>query len=442
MLSARLSSAPKSRAQINRAVAVQLLRQIDSPQQIQQYLHQFHPSQGDPLAVIALGREALPPSQSSAARVQLERLAESLAFLRRVGLFPIVVHGELDYDLELTSRSPAEVNVFGPPPADQSNKLRRIRTANYQVSALLERQDVETRPIPGGVFTAVSDPENQPSSAQGLVTAIAPEAIESAVRAGSIPIVAALGTSSAHSRTYALDPYHAAVHLARILQPLRTIFLRPEAQPPTTSSTTTLQALAQELGPDTSILLGTANSLSSSIFPDTTPWTVLRSPRTIQVVTSRADFPSQRALRAALQRHLHPGSGIEVSIDALLNQLDTRQFVAYFDQSPSEESTAEEAAIRNLAIVFPHASFPWPHTSDEITPEESISELALFGVGPSDWLNGVAEQFWDRIRADHVSLWGSLAEANPRLAWWLARSSGSLKRQLPGRVHLWYGMVA
>jgi hypothetical protein len=53
----------------------------------------------------------------------------------------------------------------------------------------------------------------------------------------------------------------------------------------------------------------------------------------------------------------------------------------------------------------------------------------------------VAERFWNRIRTDHASLWGSLAETDPSLPWWLARSSGSLKRRPERKVYLWQGVV-
>ncbi|OJJ42482.1 hypothetical protein ASPZODRAFT_76785 [Penicilliopsis zonata CBS 506.65] len=449
------------RAQTNRAVAAELLRRIDSTQQIQQFLHEFHPSQGNPLAVIAIGPDTL-SSPGSSARAQLERLAESLAFLRRVGLFPVIVHGDLHLD------DPEEPGGYARPPADQSNRLRRIRSVNYRVSALLERRDVDTRPITCGIFTAAAEPGRPPASDQGIVTAIAPDAIDSAVRAGSIPVVAALGTSAAQSRTHALDAHHAALHLARVLQPLRSIFLRPDAalQPPaspgaTAVSATALQALAHELGPSASVLLGAAPALSSAIFPDAEPWTVIRSPRTIRVVTAIQDFPSRAALHAALQRHLHH-LGTDITVDMLLSQLETRDFIAYFDHDPSEGSpTATDQTINNLALVFPRASFPWkptatvpptlpPRSSNPVSPapekdrggQGDVSELALFAISQPGWLNGAAEQFWDRIRADHVSLWGSLGDTHPSLPWWLSRSSGCVKRGLEGRVYLWYGLVA
>ncbi|KAI2715092.1 Aspartate/glutamate/uridylate kinase [Penicillium psychrosexuale] len=71
----------------------------------------------------------------------------------------------------------------------------------------------------------------------------------------------------------------------------------------------------------------------------------------------------------------------------------------------------------------------------------NISELALFSIFHLDWHNGVAERFWDRIREDHVSLWGSLAETDPSLSWWLTRSSGRIKRQLEEKIYMWYGPV-
>lgn len=251
--SAQSSSGQRFCMHTNRGIITQLLRLIGSTQHIQQYLGQFHPSQGESLAVIALGPNSLSPLRSTV-REQLEQLADSLAFLRLVGLFPIVVHGELDLDHPSISR------VEGP--KNQPNRLSRIRTTNNQLSALLEQQDVETRPISSGIFTAVSESDGTMSYHHGHVTDIATQGIKSAIRTGSIPVVAALGTSSAESRTYALDTHDAVVQLARVLQPSRSIFLVHDASPSSLSAFTTvspaLHDLVRELRPHASIMHGLA----------------------------------------------------------------------------------------------------------------------------------------------------------------------------------------
>ncbi|CAP95977.1 hypothetical protein E8E15_008223 [Penicillium rubens] len=435
----------------NRGIITQMLRLIDSTQHIQQYLGQFHPSQGKSLAVIALGPNSLSPPRT-AVREQLEQLADSLAFLRRVGLFPVVVHGELDLDLPSISR------VEGP--SDQPNRLCRIRTTNYQLSALLEQQDVETRPISSGIFTSVSESDGTMSYHQGHVTDVATQGIKSAIHNGYIPVVAALGTSSAESRTYALDTHDAVAQLARVLQPLRSIFLVRDASPSSLSAliatSPAMHDLARELRPHASIMLGEATALRSTIFPDPALWTVLRNPRIVQSATSLQDFPSREALRTALQRHVISNGAID--INALLTQLETRDFIAYFDHDPI--SPAPEQTVNNLALVFTQASFPWqfapslpsgdaeayaPRSMATSVEQHSIigniSELALFSISHLDWHNGVAERFWDRIREDHVSLWGSMAETDPSLSWWLTRSSGRIKRQLEEKIYMWYGPV-
>lgn len=453
-LFANFSVGERYRTQTNRAVLTRLLRLIDSKQDIQHYLDQFHPSQGDSLAVIALGSNALSPS-GCATRAQVEELADSLAFLRHVGLTPIVVHGELDLDHDRDNHSSPSFDDS----SDQSGLLQRIRTTNHQVSALLEHRDAAARPISSGVFTAVDELHCGKFSNQGSVTDITPEGIESAIRSDFIPVVAALGTSSADSRTFVLDPHHAALHLARVLQPLRSIFIDTNNQAsswlPNPIGPDGLNELNNELGPNASIMLGTPTGLSSAIFPDPALLTVLRNPPSIQTATSLQQFPSQGVLREALQRHLHPSTGI--NIDTLMEQLETRDFIAYFDHDSN--SSSPEQTIHNLALVFSRASFPWevslssgdpdaqpsddPPTTlvDESHLDESISELALFGMHQSDWHNGVAKDFWNRIRAEHESLWGWLTESHPSLPWWLSQTSGSLKRRPEGKVYLWHGVV-
>ncbi|KAJ5715515.1 Aspartate/glutamate/uridylate kinase [Penicillium malachiteum] len=320
------------------------------------------------------------------------------------GLIPIVVHGELGLDLDLDIASDSTIEE----PINQSNHLRCIRTTNHLLSALLEHRDVETRPISSGVFTAVARSDRGLFSHEANMTGFIPETIESAIRAKSVPIVATLGTSSTNSRTYALDAHNAAIHLARVLQP-------PHVAP---SFRTTRD--------------------------------VRHDQRRVRHAISLRDFPSKEALRLAFHRHIHPGAGI--SIDALMSQLETRDFAAYFDHDSA--SSSPEQTIHNLALVFPRASFPWnsPHLDtwdpssaatsvENAHRDQKFSEIALFAISQPGWQNGVAEQFWNRIRADHGSLWGSLPNTDPSLSWWLSRSSGALKRRPEKRVYMWHGLV-
>ncbi|KAJ5726953.1 Aspartate/glutamate/uridylate kinase, partial [Penicillium malachiteum] len=88
----QFSTAHRSRAQTNRGVTQLLTRGlIDSKHQIQHYLKRLHPSQGDALTVIALGPNTLSLTGPTI-RAQLEQFADSLVFLRHVGLFPVIVH--------------------------------------------------------------------------------------------------------------------------------------------------------------------------------------------------------------------------------------------------------------------------------------------------------------------------------------------------------------
>jgi hypothetical protein len=379
--------------------------------------------------VVAIGANAL-SFKSADARKRFDSLAESLTFLKRVGLLPVVVHGDLDLEPEGVDSNPD----------DQSNILRRIRTLNYRFSAALDRNDVDARPITCGVFAATPEEGHPQRPYHGVVSAITPDAVESAIRAGSVPVVAALGMSSP-CRSHALDVNHAAMHLARVLQPLRSVFLLPEerlseVEEKNAADLSAIRALSNDLDDGASVLIGSATSLSHAIFPDSEPWRVMRKSRVIRVVTAVDQFPDGPALRAALQRHFQGEMNIDV--DAFIAQLEQRDFVAYVDVTND--------TIENLAIVFPGASFPWSAhgTSDIVTPpwRVNISELAVFAIDQTGWMNGVAEQFWERIRADHATVWGWLGDSDRRLPWWLARSGGSLRRVQEGRIYLWYGVVA
>ena len=68
-----------------RDTIVRLLNNIGSRKEVEQYLKRFSEVESHRFAVVKVGGAVL--------RDELDALASSLAFLYRVGLYPIVVHG-------------------------------------------------------------------------------------------------------------------------------------------------------------------------------------------------------------------------------------------------------------------------------------------------------------------------------------------------------------
>ncbi|EPS26277.1 hypothetical protein PDE_01213 [Penicillium oxalicum 114-2] len=444
---ATFATARSPHTQTNRAVITQLLQLVDSEQQIHAYLDELQSTSGYPLAVIAIGSNALSrPNFGSNTGVQLEQLAESLVFLRRVGLFPVILHGELNLEAPCAAKLGCET------PGGHSEIIRRIRATNLQISTLLEQRDVETRPLPCNVFTTTNEHACVGSDASRSIASLELKSIESAIRAQCVPIIATLGISPMNSRLHALDLKDAAIKLTRELRPSRSVFLYPDHLPgPGAGELTIPNALEKKSVVGSTIVFKTASELSRVIFATPRSPKSRRGRHSVESVSSLEDFPSQRALRTALERH--PDPTVVNDLDQFLSRLESEDFTAYYDHDFTASSPEE--TIRNLALVFPQTAFPWhsskspvSHCSPSACETEGgignkvTPELAVFAVSRADWRHGVAERFWHRIRADHGALWGSLGEADPNLSWWRARSTGSFKRRPEDKIFMWHGQVA
>ena len=174
-----------------RQTVIELLGQLGSSREARQYLKQFSRIEESRFAVVKVGGAVL--------RDDLDELAAALAFLHRLGLTPIVLHGagpQLDQAMH-------EAGV----PVEKHNGLRVtteevmavarpvIYKANARLVDALEARGVRARGILHGVFNArLADRENA-GPGRGEIESVDLASLRSAVKAGALPVVACLGES-------------------------------------------------------------------------------------------------------------------------------------------------------------------------------------------------------------------------------------------------------
>ena len=213
--------------------------------------------EGDRFAIVKISGDVLNSAEDTA------RVAASLAFLHRIGLVPIVVHGAGLF----TGRQAAEVAAAAAAlPTDVSPAARRMslmsaaqahmRDANARLVAALAAEGVEASPLADGVFEAAPDADvisgggsGGMAGAVGRITSVDVGAIAASVGAGRIPIVAALGcspSSASAAGCLTFSTTEATVALSRAVKPLKVIWLRPEGgiavKPSSSSSSSTTTA--------------------------------------------------------------------------------------------------------------------------------------------------------------------------------------------------------
>lgn len=200
-------------------IIVQLLTNLGSRKEVEQYLRQYSAVESQKFAVIKVGRSVLSRDTDA--------LASSLTFLRRVGLYPIVVHGpgpRLDEALAEAGacRAPeGEPRVISPRVLEITRKV--LQRESLRLVEELEELGTRACPVTAGVFEA-SIVDVDRLGLLGQVERVHLDAIDSSIRAGHLPIVASLGETPG-GQIVDVDADLAARELALTLQPFKMIFL-------------------------------------------------------------------------------------------------------------------------------------------------------------------------------------------------------------------------
>jgi acetylglutamate synthase len=206
-----------------RELIVKLLRNLGGRKEVEQYLKQFSSVEHKRFAVIKVGGRLLADD--------LESLASSLNFLHQVGLHPVVVHGvgpQLEAAFAAVGIDPGDWAQRTSPKALE--QVRRVfRAENLRLVDMLEEMGARGRPVVGGVFAAeLDDVPCAPGgrfSQRARIVRVDTDAIESSLKAGSMPILASLG-ETAGGQILDLGPDLAAHALALRLEPYKIILLR------------------------------------------------------------------------------------------------------------------------------------------------------------------------------------------------------------------------
>ncbi|MFT5139670.1 MAG: acetylglutamate kinase [Lysobacterales bacterium] len=202
-----------------REVVLELLAQLGSSREARQYLKEFSSVDESRFAVVKVGGGIL--------RDQLDELASALAFLHRLGLRPVVLHGagpQLDEALEnagIESRRHEGLRVTS------EDVMSIARPVMYEQNMLLvealEKRGIRARGIQHGVFACdYEDRENL--GLVGQVREVNLEALQSAVRSGALPVLTCLGESRS-GQVLNINADVAARELVFALRPHKIIFL-------------------------------------------------------------------------------------------------------------------------------------------------------------------------------------------------------------------------
>ena len=204
-----------------RQIVHELLAQLGSSREAQQYLKEFSGTNQARFAVVKVGGGIL--------RDHLEELTSALAFLHRLGLIPVVLHGagpQLDQalaDAGIETERREGLRVTSEPVMSVARPL--MYKENLRLVDALENRGVRARSIQHGVFQcSYLDQDNL--GLVGEVEQVELSAVESAVRNGAIPVLSCLGESPS-GQVLNINADIATRELVWKLRPHKVIFLSP-----------------------------------------------------------------------------------------------------------------------------------------------------------------------------------------------------------------------
>lgn len=433
----RRSYHPSESSSSTRSTVVQLLSNIGSKREVQQYLSHFSSVSSQQFAVIKVGGAILTE--------HLETLSSALAFLNHVGLYPVVVHGagpQLNKIIEDSGVEPQfedGIRVTDPKTLGIARAL--FLEENARLVEELERQGVRARPITSGVFTA-DYLDKEKYNLVGKVNKVDKRPIEAAINAGCLPILTSMAEST-EGQILNVNADVAAGELARALQPLKIVYLSEKGglfngdtkekisainldeeydhlmtqwwvRHGTRLKIKEMKELLTDLPRTSSVAIIHPADLQKELFTDSGAGTLIRRGNKVHTAASIEKFSDIDALKKVLVRDREGLDAVAI-VDRYVAWLKNREFKAYFDE-PMEA----------FAIVLPASQ------------DTSIAQLATLTITKSGWLTNVADNVFASIKKDHPKLMWTVKEDDENLTWFFDKADGSLSRE--GEVLFWYGI--
>jgi N-acetyl-gamma-glutamyl-phosphate reductase/acetylglutamate kinase len=420
-----------------RNTVVQLLSNIGSKREVQQYLSHFSSVSSQQFAVIKVGGAIITD--------HLEALTSALAFLNHVGLYPIVVHGagpQLNKLLEDAGVEPQfeeGIRVTDGKTLAVARKL--FLEENLKLVEKLEELGIRARPISTGVFTAeyLDKPKYD---LVGKITRVNKAPIEAAINAGCLPILTSMAETP-EGQVLNVNADVAAGQLALELQPLKIVYLSEKGglfNADTNEKISTINLdeefdylmsqwwcrygtrlkikeikdLLEKLPRTTSVAIIHPADLQKELFTDSGAGTLIRRGNKLKTADNLSQFEDIEKLKEVLVRD-REGLDARATVDRYVDGLKKREFKAYYDEP-----------MDALAIVQPPSN------------ESSIANLATFTITKSGWLGNVADNVFAAIKRDNTKLVWTVKESDENLTWFFDKAEGSFSKD--GDVMFWYGI--
>ncbi|KAI1827666.1 Aspartate/glutamate/uridylate kinase [Xylaria intraflava] len=419
-----------------RAAVIQVLNNVGSKREVQQYLSHFSSVSSQQFAVIKVGGAILTD--------YLDELCSSLSFLYHVGLFPIIVHGagpQLNKLLEEAGVEPEFEEGIRVTDGKTLGIARRLFLAeNLKLVQRLEQMGVRARPITSSVFTA--DYLNKDKwKFVGKITDVNGDPIQTAIHNGYLPILTSMAETS-EGQVLNVNADVAAGELARKLEPLKVVYLsekgglfdgdtqkisainldeeyehimsQPWCKFGTRLKIKEIKELLDSLPRSSSVAIIHPADLQKELFTDSGAGTLIRRGDKLMTASSVSEFSDLNKLKEVLVRDREVRDA-RATVDRYIDFLKERKFKAFFDEP-----------MKALAVVL------------EPSADEPHATLATLTITKAGWLTNVADNLFAAIQKEYPTLVWTVKSDDENLTWFFDKAAGSLVRG--NDVMFWYGI--
>ncbi|KAG8528771.1 uncharacterized protein KY384_006459 [Bacidia gigantensis] len=430
-----------------RSTVIQLLSQIGSKKEAQQYLNYFTSVSQQQFAVIKVGGAIISDHLAS--------LASALAFLNHVGLYPIVIHGAGPQLNEMLRERGIEEKWHEGIRITDGETLKLARTLFLDqnlklVNALEDMYGVRTRPITSGVFTAdyLDRDRYDKSSAQivgeahrsrydlvGKISNINKRPIESAINAKCLPILPSMA-ETLDGQILNVNADAAAAEMAKALQPLKIVYLSESGGIFNGDKKEIISAINLDEEFE-SLMDGQCATLLRSVDRCQGFYAYFRTGSKPWVKHgTKSKIREFNDLLQQLPRKLFTDSGADLDLlkQTLVRDreaLDARQTVdRYVDFLNEGEFTAfHDDGLEGLAVVLP---------SSATTKGPQLAQLSTLTLSRAAWLTNLSDNLFATIKKTFPKLMWTVKQDDENLTWFFDKADGSITRQ--GEVLFWYGI--
>jgi N-acetyl-gamma-glutamyl-phosphate reductase/acetylglutamate kinase len=420
-----------------RSAVINVLNNIASKREVQQYLAQFTSVESQQFAVIKVGGAILTD--------YLDEFCASLRNLNQMGLFPVIIHGagpQLNKMLEEAGIEPQYnegIRITDGKTLGIARKL--FLEENLKLVEALESWGVRARPITSGVLKAEYK-DKDTYKFVGEVNDVQTKSVKAAIADGYIPVLTCMAESS-EGQVLNVNADKAAAELARALVPLKIVYLsekggihdketgqliqamnldeeydvymkKPWVIHGTRSKIRDIKTLLDDLPRSSSVAIIHPESLERELFTHSGAGTLIRRGTKLQQASNLGEFDLAQ-LKQTLVRE-RDGLDSMAVVDRYLESLKSRNFRAYYDDN-----------MEALAVVLP-----------PVEGGSSMAHLSTLTMTRSAWLSNIADNVFQNLKRDFPKLAWTVKQDDENLTWFSEKADGSIARQ--GEVLFWYGV--